>query len=199
MSNKEYFTSNGVELPFHVQGSPEPLVWNRLVPRFFFVLPILTESMKRITLLLLAGLIIACSKMSPISANYQTGDGHLSAVVIDSSLFLMIGRDTMIIYDLKIDFTYQRDSNTYRLYKVLFSNSLNRAGYNHFEIPIKLEPDLEYGGTLTVLFINNDSFNFGGVNFQKCRGNNGKEIFDNWLNLLSMNSETVLRMNYPKE
>jgi hypothetical protein len=36
MSSKEYFAPNGVELPFHVQGSPEPLAWSRFVPRFFF-------------------------------------------------------------------------------------------------------------------------------------------------------------------
>jgi len=35
MSSKEHFTLKGVGLPFHVQGSPEPLVWNRLVPRSF--------------------------------------------------------------------------------------------------------------------------------------------------------------------
>ena len=27
MSNKESFTLNGVGLPFHVQGLPEPLAW----------------------------------------------------------------------------------------------------------------------------------------------------------------------------
>ena len=31
------FTPNGVGLPVHVQGLPEPLAWIRLVPRFFFI------------------------------------------------------------------------------------------------------------------------------------------------------------------
>ena len=38
MSSKEYFTLYGVELPFHDLGSPEPLAWNRFVPRFFISL-----------------------------------------------------------------------------------------------------------------------------------------------------------------
>lgn len=137
--------------------------------------------------------------MSPISAGYQTKDGRLSAIVIDSSLFLMIGKDTMIIYDLKIDFTHQRDSDTYRHYKVQFSNSLNRSGYEHFELPIKLEPDFEYGGTLTALFTNNDRLSFGGYYFMKCQGNKGQEVFDNWQDLLHGNRETVLRFENQKD
>ena len=37
MSSKEYFTLYGVELSFHVQGSPEPFVWKRFVPCFFYI------------------------------------------------------------------------------------------------------------------------------------------------------------------
>ena len=154
---------------------------------------------KNIIIFLWGLLVLACSRMSPISADYQTKDGRLSAIVIDSSLFLMIGKDTMIIYDLNIDFTQQRDSDTYRLYKVQFSNSLIRSGYEHFELPIKLEPDLEYGATLTALFTNNDYLKFGGYYFMKCQGNIGKEIFDNWQDLLLRNRETVLRMEYQKD
>jgi hypothetical protein len=36
MSNKESFTLNGVGLPFHVQGLPEPLAWIGLFHASFF-------------------------------------------------------------------------------------------------------------------------------------------------------------------
>lgn len=137
--------------------------------------------------------------MSPISGDYQTKDGRLSAVVIDSSLFLMIGTDSMVIYDLKIHFESKIDSNTYRLYKVLFNNSLTRRGYESINLPLKLEPNMELGGTLTAIFRNNDSFSFGGHYFTIQRNEKGKAIFENWGNLLIGNQETEMRLKYQKE
>jgi hypothetical protein len=153
-------------------------------------------SMKKTWFLMIISILLSCSRISPISGLYQTKDGRLSANVLDSTLFLMIGIDTMIIYDLKIHYTLQEDSNIFRIYHVLYYKSLNRSGYRSFEIPIRFEYDLDFGGTLMVQFKNNDSFYLGGYWFYNQRNENGNKIFDNWNNLYLGNTETKLRLNF---
>lgn len=126
---------------------------------------------------------------------YQTEDKKISANVLESTLFLMIGTDTMIIYDLKFHLKEIDDNNTYRLYHVLYCNSLNRNGYRTFDMPIQIKPDISNGGTLTALFRNNDSFVFGGYYFERPNIDNYQKIFDNWNNLYLGNTETKLRLN----
>lgn len=137
-------------------------------------------------------IFISCSEESPISGVYQAKDKHLSAAIIDSTLYLMIGADTAIIYNLHIHTELQTENNTYRIYNVVYFNSLNRSGYRSIEIPLKFEYAQDFGGTLIISFVNNDSFIFGGYSFQKARNEEGKKIFDNWSNLIMNNTETKL-------
>lgn len=152
--------------------------------------------LKKIWFLMVIFILLSCSKMSPISGLYQTKDGSLSANVLDSTLFLMIGIDTMILYDLKVRYKIQDDSNTFRIYHVLFNNSLDRTGYKTFDIPLQFEYDLDFGGTLMAHFKNNDSFNFGGYLFYNQKNENSKRIFENWTDLFLGNTETKLRLNF---
>lgn len=155
--------------------------------------------MYRVCLLILLLFITGCNKKDPIGGIYQTADGRMSGIVMENTLHLMIGHDTMIIYDLKTDKVFAIDSTVIRTYKALFNSSLNRTGYEPFKIPINLAPDLEYGGTLMVSFTNNDSFRFGGFYFMNPGKEICQEIFNQWEDLYFGNLETKLRMKYKKE
>lgn len=133
-----------------------------------------------------------CSKESPISAVYQSTKDHLSATIIDSTLYLMIGLDTAIIYNLQIHTELQIEENTYRIYNVVYSNSLNRHGYTSIGIPLEFVYSKDFGGTLIASFINNDSFTLGGYSFKRAESDRAKKIFDNWSNLILNNTQTRL-------
>ena len=133
-----------------------------------------------------------CSKESPISAVYQSTEDRLSATIIDSTLYLMIDLDTAIIYNLQIHTELQIEENTYRIYNVVYSNSLNRHGYTSIEIPLEFVYSKDFGGTLIASFINNDSFTLGGYSFKRAESDRAKKIFDNWSNLILNNTQTRL-------
>lgn len=140
-----------------------------------------------------------CSKISPISGSYEAKDKSMSALVLDSTLFLMFGQDSMIIYELRIYDTFIFDTTINRVHKVLFSGSLTSWGYELFEMTTKLEPDPLYGNTLMAWFENNESFTLGGLNFYRCRPERGREIFRNWENLFLGNFETKMRLESQNE
>ena len=64
MAIRKVFTSNGVGLPFYVQGLPGPLAWSRLVPRFFIEFQIHREMKRPILILFL--LISACGPLNKL-------------------------------------------------------------------------------------------------------------------------------------
>jgi hypothetical protein len=106
----------------------------------------------------------------------------------------------MFIYDLKFNYMMEyNDTFKVRMYQVLYSHSLNRSGYGKFEIPIKLEGNDFFGGTLTAHFVSDASFSFGGYYFAKQRNEGAKVIFENWQDLLFGNQETEMRLKYQKE
>jgi hypothetical protein len=153
--------------------------------------------MKSLLLLLGYVFIISCSKLSPITGIYQTKDERISANVIDSTLYLMFSADTAVIYNLQIHSQLQiNDTTTFRIYNVVYSKSLNMNGYESFDIPIRFEYKLDFGGTLIASFINNDSFMLGGFYFYKSSQNEAKKIFKNWTNLLTNNTQTRSWMKY---
>jgi len=155
--------------------------------------------MKRVFYSLFVLLLISCSKESPINGLYQSKDGHLSAVIMDSTLFLMIGPDSMFIYELKIHSVVEYKEDTFRFYNVLFRKSLNRSGYELFNIPLAFEYDSLFGGVLIACFHDNNSFGIGGHYLYHQRDSNGGRIFNNWRDLYLNNRETYFRLKYPKD
>lgn len=151
--------------------------------------------MKNIFILFVVVFFLGCSKESPIAGIYQTKDARLSANVLDSTIYLIIGIDTAIIYDIKIHSVHHLDSITYRVYNVLYNNSLNRNGFESFDIPLKFDYSPTHGGALTASFINDDSFMLGGYVFLRQRGEEEKKIFDSWIDLFTDNIQTRLWRN----
>lgn len=146
--------------------------------------------MKNIFVLLALISILSCSTESPISGVYQTKDGEISANILDSCLYLLIGIDTAIIYDLQIHSKHQYDSITYRIYNVVYRESINRNGFESFDIPISFEYSPSHGGTLIASFINDHSFILGGYVFRRQKNEAAKKIFDNWSDFIMNNTQT---------
>lgn len=148
--------------------------------------------MKNIFTIIVIVVFWGCSNANPISGCYQTKDKEISATILDSSLFLMIGVDTMIIYDLKYFKEFNFDTTIYRFYNVLFSNTLNSNGYETFDIPVHYRYDSSFGGVLMAEFINEDFFTFGGYNFYRVSGSESEQIFNKWNDLYLHNLQTKL-------
>lgn len=146
--------------------------------------------MKKILIFLLLMHLIACSKESPISGIYRTNDDFLFSVITDSTLYLMKGSDTAIIYDLHKLKEFEIEKNIYRIYNVTFQNSLTRNGFESFDFDIDFEYSSMFGGTLIAFFENNENFKLGGYSFHKQQDVEANRIFDIWQDLLINNLET---------
>jgi len=141
-------------------------------------------------------LLSSCSNdTGPISGCYKIKGQEKYAVVIDSTLYLLCGFDSMFTYDLKLNGVCKfNDTTTARLYCIVYSNSLNREGYKDMLCPLKFDFDENFGGLPVALFTNNTSLIFGGYDFEREK-DSAKFIFDKWTDLMTNNTQSKLN-NY---
>lgn len=132
------------------------------------------------------------NKIGPINGCYQTKDEILSACVIDSSLYMMKGNDTMIIYNLSLYSSVNHSKNFLRLYNVNYYKSLSRDGFSNFDIPFKYKYDASFGGDLMALFTDDDQFIIGGYIFYRQIDESSSIIFNRYNNLLMENLDTKM-------
>lgn len=137
--------------------------------------------------------IIGCRNENPISGTYKSKDSNINAVVLDSSLFLMKGIDTLIHYDLRIYKTsYLPKEPTIREYNVLFGHCLCHNGFEDFANPFIFKYDSLRGGSLTCFFFDNDILHIGGYNFKRVKDKDEAEkVFLIWGDLYKNNSDQL--------
>lgn len=160
--------------------------------------------MKKLYLILILFIILGCSENSPIGGAYLANDNRLSAIIVDSTLYMMIGVDTMIIYKLQIKYDTKhlqdRSDNAviFRTYNVVYSNSLDRDGYRNIELPFVFNHyDQGCGGTLMANFNNNDYFSLGGYRFDRLKNADTVEkMLNTWSDLLANNTDEILRTQF---
>lgn len=140
-------------------------------------------------------IIISCKKDNPIEGIFICTEHNLSAVIYDSTLFMMHNKDTAILYDLN---TYHIDGEL-RSYHVNFKNELTfEDGFhsNSFNCPFPFKNDSNlWGGTLMVWFYK-ENFVINGLFFDKVKDSQkAEDIFNKYDNLMMNNKETSLYMH----
>lgn len=142
--------------------------------------------------LLLSITLWSCNSDDPFGGVYKMKSDTKYAVVIDSTIYIMCGFDSMFIYDMQIKQKIQfNDSILFAIFDFNFNNSIDRSGYGNIDCPLKFNTNETNGGLPLVIFENNTSFLIGGYEFARME-DSAEAVFNKWVDLTMKNNQTQL-------
>jgi len=134
----------------------------------------------------------SCNKDDPYGGVYKMKTEKKYAVVIDSTVYIMCGFDSIFFYDMHIKQKIQlSDSMLFTIFHFNYNNSINKSGYENIDCPLKFNTNETNGGLPLLIFENNTSFLIGGYEFERMK-DSAEYVFHKYSYLLTNNTQTIL-------